>query len=72
MTKEGPLGGEITSTLHSTDPGWKPNTDVRPLLDFVEGLILDLARSHPQWTPENTAQVLVQVVAGWRGRRRAA
>jgi hypothetical protein len=54
----------MTVRLHSTDPGWKPNIDVQPLLDFAEGLILDLARTHPHWTQAHSAEVLARVALG--------
>ena len=63
---------QTDGTPHSTSPGWKPNTDARPLLDFVKELIMDVARTHPCWTQDHTARVLAQVAAGSCGSRRAA
>jgi hypothetical protein len=55
--------------LHSSDPRWKPSSDMWPLLAFVEGLILDLARTHATVTQADVAGWLAAVAVGGRSHR---
>ena len=48
----------------STDENWKPTTAEERLLDFVEELILDAARTHPRITQQDIAEWLAAVVIG--------
>jgi hypothetical protein len=49
---------------HSTDPGWKPNNHEEKLLEFLEPLILNVARTHPAITQQDIAEWLAFVVEG--------
>jgi hypothetical protein len=51
-------------TPPSIDPRWKPNNHEEKLLEFLDSLILDLARNHPRVTNADVAAWLVNVAAG--------
>ncbi len=51
-------------TSPSTDPRWKPNNHEAKLLEFLESLILDLAKNHRRITSADVAAWLASVVAG--------
>jgi hypothetical protein len=51
-------------TVHSTDPRWFPNNHEEKLLEFLESLILDLARNHASVTSADVRAWLSSVAAG--------
>ena len=50
--------------LHSTDPRWKPDNHESRLLDFLEDLIIDVARTHPRVRDLDVALWIARVAVG--------